>query len=284
VNAFDVARTFLGLYRREAPIGELVSSFRRALQSLGFRHFACWSHVDPLHPPTDAVVLYDYPEEWIRRYSGEQLHAVDPVAQCAARTLVPFHWDDRFSAGLTAAQQSVLTQAGRYGIAHGFTTPMHAPHADGTRAASCTVIPGAPSLPFEHFAAVPLMAPALYEAARSARVGGEIAREGLLSERERECLLFAAQGKSDWVVGRILGISERTVHNHIENAKRRLRVTTRVQAIVQALATRQIVLEELLHQRLTASTVTTTPEPIGSVRGEHGLRDAKELATEGRAS
>ncbi|MGH8176104.1 MAG: LuxR C-terminal-related transcriptional regulator, partial [Steroidobacter sp.] len=37
-----------------------------------------------------------------------------------------------------------------------------------------------------------------------------------------------------------LGLSERTVHNHIESAKRRLKVATRVQAIVQALASRQI--------------------------------------------
>ncbi len=51
---------------------------------------------------------------------------------------------------------------------------------------------------------------------------------------------LAAQGKSDWAAGRLLGISERTVHNHIEHAKRRLGVTTRVQAIVQALIGRQI--------------------------------------------
>ena len=69
-----------------------------------------------------------------------------------------------------------------------------------------------------------------------------------LSERERECLTLAAQGKSDWAVGRILGISERTVHNHIENAKRRLRVTTRVQAIVHGLASGQIVLRDVLRR------------------------------------
>ena len=61
-----------------------------------------------------------------------------------------------------------------------------------------------------------------------------------LSRRERQCLELAAQGKSDWAVGRILGISERTVHHHIERAKHRLGVATRVQAIVQALFARHI--------------------------------------------
>jgi LuxR family quorum-sensing system transcriptional regulator CciR len=282
VNALDVAQAFLGLCRRDAPTGDLVFTFRRALHSLGFRYFACWSHVDPLHPPADAVVLHDYPAEWIRRYSDEHLHAVDPVSQWAARTLVPFHWDDdRFRATLTRQQELLLSRCATNGIADGFTVPLHAPQADATHAASCTVIPDAPTLPVEHFAAVQWMAPALFEAARSERARLNVVQhERSLSDRERECLLFAARGKSDWVVGRILGISERTVHNHIENAKRRLRVTTRVQAIVQALATRQIALEELVQRRGT--TVTTNPELIGSVRSKGEPREATHLARERR--
>ena len=56
-----------------------------------------------------------------------------------------------------------------------------------------------------------------------------------LTPRERECLRWTGQGKTDWEIGEILGISESTVHNHIENAKYKLRVTTRVQAVVEAL-------------------------------------------------
>ena len=67
-----------------------------------------------------------------------------------------------------------------------------------------------------------------------------------LTRRERQCLELAAQGKSDWVAGRILGISERTVHNHIEHAKRRLGVATRVQAIVHALVSRQIAFGDVI--------------------------------------
>jgi LuxR family quorum sensing-dependent transcriptional regulator len=41
-------------------------------------------------------------------------------------------------------------------------------------------------------------------------------------------------GKSDWEIGEILTISDRTAHNHIEAAKRLLEVGTRTQAVVQA--------------------------------------------------
>jgi DNA-binding CsgD family transcriptional regulator len=60
------------------------------------------------------------------------------------------------------------------------------------------------------------------------------------SERERQCLELAAQGKDDWAIGSLLRISERTAHNHIERAKRRLGVCTRVQVIVHALNDGQI--------------------------------------------
>jgi DNA-binding CsgD family transcriptional regulator len=61
-----------------------------------------------------------------------------------------------------------------------------------------------------------------------------------LSVRERQCLELAAQGKDDWSIGSLLRISERTAHNHIERAKRRLGVCTRVQVIVHALSDGQI--------------------------------------------
>jgi DNA-binding CsgD family transcriptional regulator len=68
----------------------------------------------------------------------------------------------------------------------------------------------------------------------------DVTRSMQFSERERQCLELAAQGKDDWSIGSLLRISERTAHNHIERAKRRLGVCTRVQVIVAALNDGQI--------------------------------------------
>lgn len=54
-----------------------------------------------------------------------------------------------------------------------------------------------------------------------------------LSPRERDCLVYVAQGKSDWEIGVILGVSKTTAHTHIENAKRKLDCRTRTQAVVR---------------------------------------------------
>jgi DNA-binding CsgD family transcriptional regulator len=63
---------------------------------------------------------------------------------------------------------------------------------------------------------------------------------GLLSPREIECLRWAAAGKTDVEIGRILSISPRTTRFHIENAKKKLGVSTRVQAVTEALRLRAI--------------------------------------------
>jgi len=55
-----------------------------------------------------------------------------------------------------------------------------------------------------------------------------------MTARESEVLVWVAAGKSDWAIGRILNISGKTVNFHIENAKRKLGVGTRLQAVLTA--------------------------------------------------
>jgi len=55
-----------------------------------------------------------------------------------------------------------------------------------------------------------------------------------LSARERECLRWAAAGKTDWEIGQILSLSEKTVNVYITRAKTKFGVKSRAQAIVLA--------------------------------------------------
>jgi LuxR family quorum sensing-dependent transcriptional regulator len=67
-------------------------------------------------------------------------------------------------------------------------------------------------------------------------------REGrrLLTRRERDCLAFVAEGKSDWEISMILAISQSTAKFHIDNARRKLRATTRAQAVARALTSGEL--------------------------------------------
>jgi DNA-binding CsgD family transcriptional regulator len=56
-----------------------------------------------------------------------------------------------------------------------------------------------------------------------------------LTARQLECLRWAAAGKSSADIGAIVGLSPRTVDDHLAAACRRLGVRTRVQAVVLSL-------------------------------------------------
>jgi len=61
-----------------------------------------------------------------------------------------------------------------------------------------------------------------------------------LTVRETQCLRYVAIGHSDAEIGQILGISPRTVRFHVDSAKTKLGVSTRVQAVAKALRERII--------------------------------------------
>ena len=73
-------------------------------------------------------------------------------------------------------------------------------------------------------------------AARLANVarGRVCAKRIGLGEREIETLTWAARGKTSAEIGTILGLSKRTVDFHIDNARNKLGVTTRTQAVMKA--------------------------------------------------
>jgi DNA-binding NarL/FixJ family response regulator len=77
----------------------------------------------------------------------------------------------------------------------------------------------------------------------AARIGARLARvarstawpnQVQLREREVETLTWAARGKTFEEIGTILSLSRRTVEFHLENARRKLGVATRTQALVKA--------------------------------------------------
>jgi LuxR family transcriptional regulator, quorum-sensing system regulator BjaR1 len=63
-----------------------------------------------------------------------------------------------------------------------------------------------------------------------------------LTLRERECLQWAARGKTDWETSGILQISNNTVSVHIAKAVKKLAATNRTEAVAKAIVNRHIIL------------------------------------------
>ncbi len=57
----------------------------------------------------------------------------------------------------------------------------------------------------------------------------------VLTDRQRDCLLWAARGKSDWEISRILGVGQETVIRHLKQARERYGVSKRTSLAIRAL-------------------------------------------------
>lgn len=260
---FDALQTFLETCATETDSDSIAEAFRQTIEELGFRYFACCSHVDPLDPPDRAVLVHNYPADWVKHFGEAKLHRIDPVFEFAQRQPLPFFWDAALRAQpLSGAQKEMIAEATAFGIEHGYTVPIHLSWTAGSLPASCSVIPDSRTLDSCCYFAVQTLATHLYAALDRARAPAPELPQ--LSQRERDCLALAAQGKDDWSIAQLLGLSENTVHTHIKRGMRRFRVCTRVQAAMYAVLTRQISvsLHEVAPGRAEATgTVARTPFP-----------------------
>ncbi len=85
-----------------------------------------------------------------------------------------------------------------------------------------------------------VVAHAAIDKSKELRSGNPPAAKTLLTLREAQCLRFVAIGKGDAEIGQTLGISPRTVRFHVDSAKVKLGVTSRIQAVAKALRERII--------------------------------------------
>lgn len=59
-----------------------------------------------------------------------------------------------------------------------------------------------------------------------------------LTDRERDALGWVAEGKSDWEISVIFGVSETTVRFHVDNGRKKLGAVNRAQAVARLAAAR----------------------------------------------
>ncbi len=215
---------------------------------LGFDRYAIVNHVD-FGRIVPGIRLTNYPLEFIGRLRELGLTR-DPVLRASERAGIGFSWDQIPTLiSLREGDHAYMREAEKHGLANGFTVPNNVP---GEILGSCHfAVQDSAALPRTHFAAAQSVGAFGFEAAR--RLAGEAMAQGPtpdpvpLSQRQRDCLIQVARGKSDSVIAEILGLRPRTVNEYVEAAKRRYVVATRQQLVVRALFNSEISFSEVLH-------------------------------------
>jgi DNA-binding CsgD family transcriptional regulator len=227
---------FLALVDALGSADELTLAMADLSVRLGFEYFALTHHVDILSAGDAAIRLHNYPDRWADYYDANALGVSDPVHRASHVTSIGFRWS-RIDAmiPLTAADHRHLELGRDQGIGDGFTVPANVP---GEARGSCSFAnrAGQPvdpdMLPYAQLAGA-----FAFESARrlwSVRTSSGIDHP-VLTDRQRDCLLWAARGKGDWEISRILNVSEETVARHIKQGCERYGVNKRTSLVIRTL-------------------------------------------------
>ena len=181
-----------------------------------------------------AALISTYPVEWTNHYLSQHYERLDPIIRQAHLISEPFEWGQGASeTPLSPLEETFFEEASTFGIRCGFTIPIQdnrGPVAAVTFASDSRRPEFRRAIDLNR-RALQLMAISLHAHVRRKLWQGPGANGVKLSPREMECLDWAAQGKSAWDIATILGISERTVVFHFENAKHKMNVRSLRQAI-----------------------------------------------------
>lgn len=246
-DGLAVVQDFVTTAAGAGSMADLRTLIEAAVRELGFDYFAIVHHVCFGRPAGEHVRLTNYPLEWVG-YVRELPKLTDPVVRAAERMSSGFKWDQLDSLlVMTAAEAEYMRNAAQHGICEGYTVPNHVP---GETFGSCSFsVRGSKPFPDSGVSAAQALGSFAFEAARKLvrqRPGEIYLQPAPLSERQRECLLFVARGKSDSVIADLLAIRPKTVNEHIEAAKRRYSVATRSQLLVRALFRSEICFSEVI--------------------------------------
>ncbi len=252
MSRFDDVQIFVREANRVSDMVSLRGLLEDTVKSLGFDYFALLHHVDLSRRTHDFVRLVHYPQSWKEKTVKQEYYSDDPILAVSQKSVTPFLWTDvpRLMP-LSQRQEEILNSAQLAGMGNGVTVPINIP---GDFSGSCSFsmrfgrdIP-LPSLPTAQYLGCFAFQAArrLVQKQASAKPVVELAHQRL-SPRQLDCVILAGRGKSDRDVGQLLGISGQTVHQHIEEAKRRYNVATRQQLIVRALFDAQITFSDLMN-------------------------------------
>jgi DNA-binding CsgD family transcriptional regulator len=181
-----------------------------------------------------SVINVSYPLPWIDRYISEQLDTIDPVLVEHRLHFGLQYWIDSYERHPEAKQ--FIMSASDYGLKNGYSYGLKTESGSGASLFSfggrsmersrrtCHILRRI--MPHLHQALVRVVAP-LDHLPEAAQVK--------LSPREREVLLWIKEGKTTSEISSTLSISERTVKFHVRNTLRKVRASTRAQAVAVSL-------------------------------------------------
>ncbi|TVZ37749.1 transcriptional regulator, LuxR family [Alteromonadaceae bacterium 2753L.S.0a.02] len=183
------------------------------------------------------TTLSNYPEEWFKKYFDADMKKHDPVVVYCFENTAPIRWKklvtmERY---ITPVGEEIMREASQYGLVDGISIPIKSPSGeiallslstddgeDLEQRVNQALVLGMSfsNILFEHYMRLS---------------SNDNSRSINLTDREKECLFWACEGKTAWEMSKIIDVSERTVIFHLTSATKKLGASNRQHAVAKAI-------------------------------------------------
>lgn len=181
----------------------------------------------------NTCVVSSYPKKWMNYYVQNNLLRHDPLLHRCFSTSNAFSWRQLNAPNLPKPSAHFVDAIYNFGILDAVGIPIHGPNSE----LACIGLAASSKIdPDPNFLGKVQALGTQFHIAFGRMAGKPSVFSPLdLTERERDILMWSAEGKSTYSIGEILSISENTVKYHLKNIYRKLNVTDRIQAVIKAI-------------------------------------------------
>jgi DNA-binding CsgD family transcriptional regulator len=212
---------------------QAVDLYQKALADIGFDRMM-YSAVQAHEATSQVCLASTYPMDWIEYYMNNGYMDLDPLRRYGHLQRSTFSWDslsERYK--FSRIERKVMSEARDASLFDGAAVPLHGPGGEVVGASVASSSPHPDSKRFlNQLNLITVQFHTVYTALCAEAVA---APTPSLSNREREVLQWAARGKSNWVIGELLNISDHGVDYHFRNILRKLEADSRITAVVKGL-------------------------------------------------
>src|SRR3954447_26569322 len=207
---------FVATSSRAKSEAALASLYLKAIEDEGYQNAV---FAKARNQRLTAIPWNHFPVGYSRNYIRAEWDKIDPIVQYVHSARRPCLWSDVCArSSLSDRQRTFLEDCRDIGVHSGLTIPLHGPGSDVDLISL--------SLRDQRRIA-PERLPLLHALTVQYRFR--------LRELQGEPLKWCKEGKTNWEIGEIISISEKTVEFHLSNTIRKLGVSNRVTAVVKGI-------------------------------------------------
>lgn len=179
------------------------------------------------------VINGNYSEEWLRTYGGSRLYLKDPIIWHNFQHPGAQLWEETYDMYAEQVSRDFVSRSQDFGLYYGVSGGIFDPRSG---IATIFTFSGKGNTFSGHQKDImSIVSPHLHQALLRAAKETQPRLFSSLSSREKEVISWIKEGKTNWEISVILGISERTVKFHVQNIERKLNAVNKTHAIAIAL-------------------------------------------------